>query len=557
MIGVITWFFFYFFSYNFYDANDYRISNPRTSAGKTIGIHVYSLNIVRNLETINLNWIVDKIPCKSNIKYFILLEEEQIEPADDQFLDIFSMIWSKNVLNAVIIYWNETMSAATFTPFPKMQLQYIDANGPFDVSILFPEKARNLHGHPFRITAFYDISRAVFDRRNPSDMNALDGTDGLLGGLIVERMNATLYMSEPKDGMQIGELFPNGTATGCLNALISGDYDMGLNMRFYRLDQFEGNVEGTLTNGRDDICFLVPRKGILIDIANLFRPFKLSAWCSVGICLPCYVLIFYAFAIRKAKDNDGHRSFQFHFFQFYGYLLQQSVPYATQSRIQRILLIFWIFFVLLVAVMYQSLLSGSVIVPKDQPDIKDIEELGKSNLKIASFSRYNRQITQFFGDPIYQGKHQPLLRKLVNCTITEYNELIGRYDRSYGFANKYHLNMYARRIYLLHSKIYFHAIRQCAVPYLGVYGIRYGTPYKDRIDYIILQAQEGGIMEKWERANLVEPKQASSDGFFPFTLLHLQTAFYVLCIGCVTAIVAFGSEHTFNHYRIKRTQIAR
>lgn len=172
-------------------------------ASTVIGIYANKLNIVRNLDAINLTWIENRVPSKPQTNNFILIEDELEQPSDDEFMEIFSKIWQKNVLNAIIIYWNQSVNAVTFTPFPTLQLQYIASDDLFDMDILFYDKSRNLYGHPFRITAFYDISRAVFDKKQPSNMRAFRGVDGLLGQLIVDRMNATLNMSEPADGISL------------------------------------------------------------------------------------------------------------------------------------------------------------------------------------------------------------------------------------------------------------------------------------------------------------------------------------------------------------------
>lgn len=508
-----------------------------------IGIHVYNLNIVRNINNVNLSWIKKRAPRKSFTRNFILCEEELLTPANSELEQIFSEIWKRQTLNALIVYWNRTLTAVTFTPFPKMRLLFIPNDELNNRELLFPDKTENLYGHSFKVTAFYDESRARFDRKNTNDSTKLDGADGLLVRLIMEKMNATLIMTEPADGLQIGELLPNNTATGCLGALMSGYYDLGLNVRFYRQNHFEGKVEATVVTGHDDICFLVPRKGKRADIANIFRPFRRYIWITLVVVLPCYALVFYLLVFRKQKM----RSFQYHFFQFYACLMSQPAVFTVQNRRQRIIIAFWLIGVLLLSLLYQGKLSGTLIIPKDQPDIKNIEELANSNLKILSFARYNGQIINFFSDPKYNGVYKPLFPKLLNCTIKEFDESISKLDPSYGYANKNHINRHLRHKHTQSSSIFYHQIQQCAVPYLGVYGIRYGTPYKNRINFIIRQAQETGIFNKWESWDKTKEKKTqaklhSGHGNIPFSLLHLQTAFYVYFLGCATAITAFLSE---------------
>lgn len=518
-----------------------------------IAIQVHNLNIVRNLDTLNLTWIKERIPRKQRTKYFIVCEEEIVSPAENKLMQIFSNVWKKQVLNAVVIYWNRTLSAVSFTPFPELKLMYIPNTELNNIKLMFCDKTQNLYGHPFRVTAFYDSSRARFEQTKINNLETLDGADGLLLRLIIEKMNATLKMSVPDDGLEIGELFPNKTATGCLADLISGNYDMGLNIRFYRLTHFEGKVEATRSNGRDDICFLVPRKGKAADIANIFRPFHKYTWISLVVSVPCYVSIFFLLVIRQSNK----RSFQYHFFQFYAYLIQQPATFLPKSRRQRILIGFWLIGVLLLSFMYQGKLSGTLIIPKDQPEIDNIEELANSNLKIMSFSRYNRQIQEFFSEPKYNDVYQPLFKKLINCTIDEFYTTIAKLNPTYGFANKFHINVHLRRVYTQTSSIFFHQIKQCPVPFLGVYGIRYGTPYKGRINFIIRQAQECGLIDRWEQNNKITEQKAQAKlhnghGNIPFSLLHLQTAFYVYFLGCMTAIAVFFCESFLKYFQSKQ-----
>lgn len=523
----------------------------------TIGIQLYNLNIIGNLDRINLSWIVDNLPHKPQIKNFILCEQEISEYAETKLEKIFAEIWKKQVLHVIIIYWNRTLNAVSFTPFPKMKLVYIRNSDLENINSLFWDKSQNLYGYPLKVTGFYDISRALFDQQETSNLKALDGLDGLLSRLIVEKMNATLELNVPADGMEIGELFPNNTATGCLAALMSGHFDMGFNVRFYRLNHFEGRVEATHSIGRDDICFLVPRKGKAIDIANIFRPFHRCTWIVICILMPLYAFCYYL----TVSNQQNKRSFRYHFFQFFAYTLQQPVNFIAKSKKEKFFIGIWIVSVMLIAFMYEGKMSGSLIIPKDRPNIESIEQLAQSDLKILSFSRYNRQIKEFFSDSKYNGVYDPLFERLQNISITEFYGSVSKMDSSYGFANKYHINAYLRRICIQNSEIFYHHIKQCPVPFLGVYGIRYGTPYRDRINFIIRQAQEGGLIDKWERNNEVKEQfsQAKLHGghgtVLPFSVLHLQTAFYIYSFGCVIAAIACFCEHFVEQKKRKKDKI--
>ncbi|XP_031635938.1 uncharacterized protein LOC116348886 [Contarinia nasturtii] len=363
-------------------------------------------------------------------------------------------------------------------------------------------------------------------------------------------MNATLVLDKPSDGEEIGEYNEtSGKASGCLAELRSGKYDFGMNVRFYRLNHFEGKVEATYAVGRDDICFLVPRKGKAPDLSNIFRPFLGETWLTIALTLPSYVLIFYVLI----NGFKGLQSFQYFIFQFYAHMIQQSSSYDPKKYRQRILFIFWIWFMFILSSMYQAKMSGSLIAPKELANIQNIEELTKSNLKILSLTRYNKQIIEFFDDPKYKGVYKPLFKRLENGTNPILKEKIQTFDSSYAFANKYHINVHWRRNFTKNSEVYFHQVKQCAIPYLAVHGIKYGTPLKGRINFIIRQAQEGGIIEKWERINTVgeqknQAKLGGDDANVAFSISNLQTVFYMYFIGIAIAIFAFICETISQNY---------
>lgn len=513
---------------------------PITSTKTTISIQVFVLNIVRDLNALSLSAVQDLVPRKPRVRHFILCEDQLIESANDQLMLIFRDIWKNNVLNALVIYWNQTkVNAVSFTPFPSFELMFFEQNDLRNKKKLFFDKTRDLYGHSLKATIFYDSSRARFDENDKQNISALDGVDGLLARLIVEKMNATLIMTVPSDNQEIGEILSNGTATGCLGALMNHEVDFGVNMRFYRLNQFEGRVEATFPNGRDDICFLVPRRGTATDMGNLFRPFQYHTWIAVGILIPTYVTAFYLIIHR---DENKH-SFVRYFMIFFAFSLQISIPFEPTIFRQRFLFLLWLFMAFLLSSLFQGKMSGSLVMPKDRPDYNTIDELAGSNLKIMSLERYNRQMAEFLRDKKYNGIYEPLIKRFINSTLDEFNKKIIEFDPEFGFANKDHINAYLRSVHKQNARVFFHQVKQCAIPFIGVYGVKFGSPFKGRINFIIRQAQEGGLVEKWERSNkVIENIAQGGDANAAFTVKNLQTAFFLYGFGCSACITVFLCE---------------
>lgn len=529
-------------SYNYTDPAHYVISLPQSNNGATLSIQLFVLNIVRNVNELSLGAVLEKVPRKPRVRHFIVCEEPVAESDDQRMLEIFGVFWERLVLNAAIVYWNQILAdiqVVAYKPFPSIQLQFIDRRDSRNLLKIFLDKTGNLYGHPLKATVFYDSSRARFIEADLTETAVLDGVDGLLTRLIVQKMNATLVMSIPADGQEIGEILKNGSATGCLQAIMSGSVDFGINMRFYRLNQFENRVEATYSNGRDDICFLAPKRGMAISMGSIFKPFETETWIAVGFLIPSYTLIFYFIIWR---DREKHSLIRY-LMIFYAFSLQQSSPFNPMIFRQRFLFLLWLFISFLLSSFFQGKMSGSLIMPKELPDYDTIEELSQSGLKIMSLERYNRQMAEFLRDKRYRGAYEPLIKRFVNCTLDEFYTKIGEFDQEFGFANKEHINAYLQSVYKYQSQVYFHQVKQCAIPFLGVYGVRYGTPYKGRINFIIRQAQEGGLVEKWERSNkVIDQGGPSGDGNAAFSVKNLQTVFFVYWLGCMACIFVFICE---------------
>lgn len=543
--------FIYIHSYSHKESANFTIPFPRSEAvDSVLSIQVFILNIVRNLNALSLSAVQDKVPRKPRIRHIILCEDASNELDTQRMLHIFNVFWQKTVLNALIVYWNQTghgFQAVSYTPFPELQLQFIERKQLKVLNEVFADKTGNIYGYPLKATVFYDSSRARFVENDTSITAALDGVDGQLARLIAEKMNATLTMTIPADGQEIGEILNNGSATGALGAIINGSVDFGINMRFYRLNQFEGKVEATLSNGRDDICFLSPIRGKAMDMGSIFRPFENETWVAVGLLIPSYVTLFYLIIWW----DKGKHSFIRYFMIFFAYSMQQSSPFNPLVFRQRYLFLLWLFTTLIISSLFQAKMSGSLIMPKELPDYDTIEELSRSNLKIMSLERYNRQMAEFLRDKRYHGVYDPLIKRFVNCTLDEFYEKIGEFDKNFGFANKDHINAYLRSVYKYKSQVFFHQVKQCAIPYLGVYGIKYGTPYKGRINFIIRQAQEGGLVELWERSNkVIDTATQGGDELQAFSVKNLQMVFYVFWLGCIICIFSFIGELVFYRWTI-------
>lgn len=485
----------------------------------------------------------------------MLLESEQSDgpDAERQLNGIFDDFWEKETLNALVIYYSAALRIATHNPFEQTKLTFHD---PTEIKheVLFRDKATNLNGFPIKATVFYDETRATFDKANLTDVSKLDGADGLLTALFLEFMNASLVLMVPPDGVEIGEFLKGGNATGCLGHLVRGEADVGTNVRFYRLNQFNGSVEASVTNGRDDICILVPRPGKETDIGNIFRAFTSATWLYVALALPAFTITYWLIYLVIPHQHHQRQTLVTIFFRFVGWNLSQSSDVIPSHWLKKFLIAMWIFYSLIIISLYQGKLSGDLIIPKDKPDIESIEELERSSFKIVSFSRYNQQIMDFLNETRYSGSFRRLKKSLVSVSQAIFSDEIRKHNRTVAFANKHHINAHIRRNSRVDGELVYNEMKQCPVPYVTVYGLRYGLPYKGRMDQILRTAQEGGLIEKWDRINSIQEKISSTkiqggQQVIAFTLSHLETSFFIFFFGAAVSMIAFVSEILVAKYK--------
>lgn len=501
------------------------------------------------MASINFNCVHTNLSNKHLVHYLVLIESEQLDASTGDIQELLVRFWERQLLNVLIIFHRlGNVSVASYNPFAANRYTYFVGNETTPERLLFPDKTANLNGYELRATVFQDLTRVTFNESNLRDAAALDGADGCLAQLILRYMNASVRLMYPRDHEEIGQFLKNGSATGCLGHLVRREVDFGINGRLYRLQQFKNVLEATITNGRDDICILVPRAGKATDIGNIFRAFTACDWAAIAASLPAFTFTYRLVDAALSRHNNRPRkTIATIFFELLAMNLGQSSHVFPGNWLKKCLMGFWLIYALLITSLYQSMLSGNLIIPKDLPDINSIGQLDRSNFKLLSYSRYHKQILEFLRDTQNNATYRRLPDRLVNVEPHELENELRRHNRTVAYANKHHINVYWRRIHRINGEVIYNEMKQCPVPYVTVYGLMYGTPYKGRINYIIRQAQEGGLIEKWSRIDKIKEKLSQSKlrserDHEAFTMMHLRTAFFIFGIGCLTGGAVFLME---------------
>lgn len=456
---------------------------------------------------------------------------------------IFHQFWQKKILNVVIIFWSTKLNVVTYSPFGKPFLRYFDSSQT-DYRVIFRDKTRNFMGETLRIGLFYEPSRAIFNKsivNDQIDLTSLEGVDGLLTQLVIKHMNATIRIVQPNDGADIGEFLANGSATGSLRLLIEDQVDLSLNARFRRGAKFLESVETTATVGRDDICIVVQKTGMAPNIGNIFRSFHFSVWICIILAVPLFAAILKIFYNQRASLEYTRLSDLM--MRTVAWNLIQPSSILPINPALRFLIAFWMFYCLLITSAYNGNLTSNLLFHQRLPEIHTLKQLDQSPYVLVTYQRYVDLIQQVLNE---SDAYRNLRQNIRAISEDQFFARIRSRDTRYAYANKFHIN-----VELLNNpqlEEVFNHMRECPVPFHLIYGITYGSPYKPRINYILKQAIESGLIDMWasKRSRMKKRRRSTlndeSQHREQFTIYHLQSAFYILFIGLILSFFVFLYE---------------
>lgn len=505
---------------------------------------MFNLYVLNNATDWDFTKILKRrVPDKHTILQVVFFEQKKLSYLNRWLEKMFQQFWLKKILNVVIIFWSTRLNVVTYSPFGKPFLRFFRANQT-DYRILFRDKTNNFMGEPLRIGLFYEESRAIFNKTletHQINITTLDGVDGLQARLIIEHMNATIKIVQPTDGADIGEFLANGSSTGSLRLLVTDQVDVSLNARFFRSSQFHLQVEPTITVGRDDICILVHRSGMAPNIGNIFRSFHYSVWISILIATPAFAIVLKLFYNRYANLKHSHLGDLL--MKSVGWNLIQPSDVLPKYTTIRLLVGFWVFYCLLITSAYNGNLISNLLLDQYLPDITTLRQLDKSGYTVLTYHRYVDLIQRSLNNT---DLYRNLQNNILSVPEDEFFERIASMDTRYAYANKYHINTNILNDPRMND--IFHQMTECPVPFVLVYGVSYGTAFKWRINRILRQTIESGLIAQWEKRRNHAHKRKSRSLHNQkhrqerFSIHHLQSAFYILCMGLILSFIVFMFE---------------
>ncbi|XP_012061275.1 PREDICTED: uncharacterized protein LOC105624526 [Atta cephalotes] len=231
------------------------------------------------------------------------------------------------------------------------------------------------------------------------------------------------------------------------------------------------------------------------------------------------------------------------------YPLKEASGSAGSTTAQRAFLIGTLFFGLIVTSLYQSCLMFSLSNPFHYPELNTLEDVAYSNFTIIT--KYNNfKENTFLGNTTLDNKLRSKVELLISKKST-FDSVI--FDKKIGIIRLSLVNLEDKsRYYDVDGNDLLHIVEECPSTSTLSYIIRLHSPYRDRINGLLLRMQQMGFVHLWyEQVTypLYVAKQKrkidKSERKIKLTMEHYSLTFIGLMISLLSCILVFLAEIYF------------
>jgi len=300
--------------------------------------------------------------------------------------------------------------------------------------------------------------------------------------------------------------------------------------------------------------FIVPTPQPYPKWTALVYPFSVTVWLAtlLSIILVVFILKCLAKWTNSTQDNS-FLDLTFCLSYVIGSLLGVCQPRQISTMTFRLFVVFWLLSAAtIISTVYRSGFISLMISPLSKRPIDTIRELSESSLNKTSVS-----YAGFFksSDNPYEQKIGKEIVRANNTHITPVQLLVtGSWavqadldHLQYSLLTQYPSTWSSSRFHVMKER--FYPTRSCML-------LQNDSSLKFHIDRVIQHLRESGFINYHrskfvKKLNELKPHQVMQSAVIPFSLDHLQGAFYILLFGILLSLVAFVLEYLVFHLTLQ------
>ncbi|KAJ9592182.1 hypothetical protein L9F63_001298 [Diploptera punctata] len=309
----------------------------------------------------------------------------------------------------------------------------------------------------------------------------------------------------------------------------------------------------------------VPCGRMFSRATTLARVFSLSVWLSFGISLILIALVLriktHLYSLQKLTEPCIYRSIVSCFISLWAVVLGVSVVEMPSNSGIRMFFLLFVWYSFTINTIFQTFFTSCIVSPGNEPRIRNFEELLESSIELG-YDHHVQYCLQSSPDP----KIKKIIERHIACSDRHY--CYGRVDITRDFAYlddqiiaQWYTNQYkSSRICELEDGGFMvmdatHFVKNSI--YVKVFNEVFYKLFESGIitkitNDFFMECVSGRKEHVWllkiRNETLVDPfEKESEENFVTFSLIHMQSPFYLLFLGYALSFVTF----LFEKYCIK------
>lgn len=416
-----------------------------------------------------------------------------------------------------------------------------------NILTLSEQRTFNVYQYPLRIGMFnfYGLADPVKD--NNQSVIGYNLPDGQMINTVIEAVNFKPIYIEPPNNSMYGGVTENGTFTGVLGLLEYGKVDVTFNIRV--LKQY-GQQHATFLPAVADtaLSFVAP---VVTDtsIPTFFEILDRSLMISTCIIFIVIASLDYYLQRIRSRMRSLRMSNDIgdNIISMFAIMLMVSI---TKPKIihKRILYASLAIFSTVIAYGYQGNMVMLLTVKQEIYNLDTLQELADSNLKILvpiGLRNFLPNVSVADVDPVYHELSKR--RKLISNYEDSYKQVAYKRDSvlfSLGiFSENYRYTLYSNET----GDTLIHVMKEAPAKTILAYMVLKESPFRDRINAVVLRLFEGGIYRKfleenWYKLSLQLNKIPPAEENELFSMQELSTIFMLFLMSCSICFLVFLGE---------------
>ncbi|KPJ04976.1 Glutamate receptor, ionotropic kainate 1 [Papilio xuthus] len=568
------------------------------------GCGAYFIILANGLQASRLLTFGDRYRLLDTRAKYIMLHDIRL------FKSSLHYLW-KRIVNIVFLRYhnaprNKTWFDLSTVPFPNTIREVLITrrieiwrNGKFHYNTdLFADKTKNLYGETLSVVYLEHVPSVVNTKSN--ETKKVGGVEIEILNTIASKMNfkLKLYQSTDAEQNKWGQKLPNGSYSGLLGEMVTGQADIAVGNLQYTTLYLE-MTDLSIPYTSQCWTFLTPEAMSDNSWKTLILPFKLYMWIAVLMVLLVTGSIFYGLAKyyihlmdfrgKTAKDRSTEKIKQnltldtragglYLFGEItnsilytYGMLLVVSLPKLPSGWSIRLLTgWYWLYCILLV-VSYKASMTAILANPTPRVTIDTLKELVDSKITCGGWGQETKKFFLESLDDVGQKIGQRFeiindpdaaVKRVVRGDFAYYdNKNFLKYLRVKRKNNKIDINttnlLVTNDTNMGNTRMErnLHIMSDCMVNIPVSIGFHKNSPLKPLADVYLRRIVEVGLFEKWSndamyRINTLDTNDEEIKALM--NLKKLQGAFIALAIGYFISLVIFISELSHWHFIVKK-----